>query len=271
MVMESVRRITKRALGLMNLTLVVRGGQERTRPNTRDFYNSLRQLLLTKPDLAGNLSLHELRIFSQNGEDGILAEILRRTNTASSFFVEFGVEDGHECNTRLLADVLGWSGVYFETDATDYEHLRLRHAHNDRIQAIKAFISPKTINEQFAAAGVPTDLDVLSIDIDGQDYYVWQALKGYQPRVVIIEYNSGKSTEVTDVEPLGRSPAFVDSFGASIGALRQLATQKGYTLVHCDLAGVNAFFVRDDLASTFSLPTMRMPNYLLSGRGHPPA
>lgn len=269
-VMEAVRNIANRVSDRIARAVVSQGLQQAVaRPNTRDVYGALRQLLCAQPALSNNLSIHELRIFSQNGEDGVLAEILRRTSTGSCFFVEFGVEDGGECNTRLLADTLGWSGVYFETDAGDYERLRRRHAHNDRVVAIKDFVTPETVNALFAAASVPTDFDVLSIDIDGQDYYVWQALDGYQPRVVIIEYNSGKPTDSADVEPLGHRASFVDTFGASIGALVQLGAEKGYTLVYCDLAGVNAFFVRDDLASGFPPATMRMPNYLLSGFGHP--
>jgi hypothetical protein len=113
---------------------------------------------------------------------------------------------------------------------------------------------------------------VLVIDVDGQDYWIWEALEGYSPRVVVVEYNSGLAAPESRVEPR-TSPAWdrSDHFGASLGALRALGEAKGYRLVHCELAGVNAFFVRDELARAFVEPPLpRGPNYGLRGHRHPP-
>ena len=117
----------------------------------------------------------EARTSSQNGEDGILAEIARRLGIGAGFFVEFGVQDGSVCNTALLA-AGGWRGVYIEADAACSQRLRERYASSTRIKTIQEFVTAENIAEIFARAGVPSEFDVLSIDIDGNDYWVWKAL-----------------------------------------------------------------------------------------------
>jgi hypothetical protein len=119
---------------------------------------------------------------------------------------------------------------------------------------------------------VPPEPDVVSIDIDGGDYWVWQALE-HRPRVIVIEYNSALSPGERLVQPSDTGTwSGTAFFGASLGALTALGEQKGYRLVHCELAGVNAFFVRTDLTGDF-LPAdevqHRGPNYLLTSYGHP--
>ena len=216
------------------------------------------------------LSAAELCVFSQNGEDGVLAEIFSRIGVEKRFFVEFGVEDGVECNTRFLAEVLGWSGVYFECDPDGFEALAQRLSNRPDLSVAQRMMTPANINEEFAAAGVPGEFDLLSVDVDGQDYWIWEALEGYSPRVVVIEYNSGLAAEESRVEPkTSRAWDETDYFGASLGAIRALGEGKGYRLVHCELAGVNAFFVREDLAAPFTVPPLpRGPNFNLVGSRH---
>ena len=218
------------------------------------------------------LSAAELRVFSQNGEDGVLAEIFSRIGVEARFFVEFGVESGVECNTRFLAEVLGWSGVYFECDPRGFDTLSRRLDNRPDITIAQRMVTPANINDEFAAADVPAEFDLLSIDVDGQDYWIWEALDGYAPRVVVIEYNSSLAADERLVEPKNISSTrdFSDFFGASLGAIRALGETKGYRLVHCELSGVNAFFVREDLAAAFVVPPVpRGPNFYLLGRGHP--
>jgi len=218
------------------------------------------------------LSAAELRVFSQNGEDGALAAIFAHIGVEGRVFVEFGAEDGVECNTRFLAEVLGWSGVYFEADPDYHQSLATRLANRPDIQTLHAAVTPENITALFAAAAVPRSFDLLSIDVDGQDYWVWKALRGYEPRVVVIEYNAGLPATARLVEPRGRAKwDETDYFGASLGALIALATELGYQLVHTELAGVNAFFVRNDLASDLPwVPLRRGPNYGLLGLRHAP-
>ncbi len=219
-----------------------------------------------------SLSAAELRAFSQNGEDGVLAEIFSRIGTTNQFFVEFGVQDGLECNTRLLMEVLGWSGVYFEPDLESFPRLSARLQNRDDVLTLCEFVTPDNVNTLFAQAEVPAEFDLLSIDIDGQDYWVWDALEGFRPRVVVIEYNAALPVEPRVVEKKGAVLDRRTSFnfvGASLGAMRDLGRRKGYTLVHAELAGVNLFFIRDDLANTFEPSLARGSNHYLRGYTHP--
>lgn len=222
---------------------------------------------------AGPLTRYELRCFSQNGEDGVLAEILSRIGSDRAFFVEFGIQDGREGNCVLLADVEAWSGLFIEADAACFERLASKYAGSQAIKTMKAWVTPDNIEELLAAASVPADFDVLSIDIDGQDYWVWAAIESWRPRVVVVEYNSSFPPSDRRVAP--RSQATWDgtgAFGSSLSAFEDLAQQKGYVLVHTELTALNAFFVRGDLTAgrfpkSDQVPRRSQPNYALSGAG----
>ena len=239
-------------------------------PDTYWKYGQIAMLAARYGYTAESLSAAELRVFSQNGEDGVLAEILSRIGVEHRYFLEFGVGDGTQCNTRFLADVLGWSGVYFECNPPEFERLRRRLESRDDITTLQKMVTPENVNELFSEAGVPTEFDVLSIDIDGQDYWVWQAIEGIEPRVVVIEYNSTIPAAERLVEPRGYQWDKSNFVGASLGALEKLAADKGYRLVHTELAGVNAFFVRGDLADPFPRDAVipRGSNFALTGWGH---
>ncbi len=130
-------------------------------------------------------------------------------------------------------------------------------------------VTPTNIEEIFSRAGVPAEPDVLSIDIDGGDYWIWEAIANYRPRVVVVEYNSTIDPGRRLVQPRERTSwDGTDFFGASLAALRALGESKGYRLVHTELTGLNAFFVREDLAGErFSqadrVPARGFPNYFL--------
>src|SRR4051794_14086342 len=139
---------------------------------------------------AQDLTRFELRAFSQNGEDGVLLEIFNRIGVTNRFFVEFGIQNGTEGNCVLLADVLGWAGVFIEADPDLFVQLRSKYA-GYAVRTVHDFVTADRVNEIFHRAGVPEQPDVMSIDIDGNDIYVWDALTDFRPRVVVIEYNSG--------------------------------------------------------------------------------
>jgi hypothetical protein len=211
------------------------------------------QQLLTTPRYADPRRLHhyEQPVFSQNGEDGILSEIFRRIGTPGNFFVEVGVEDGVETNTtyRLL---LGWKGVWIDADKSGIARARERFhdaVGDGRLRIINSFVTAENAAEMLTEANVPREFDLLSLDIDRNTYYVWEALAGYSPRVVVMEYNASippvDDWKVPyDAERTWNETVF---FGASLKSLERLGTKLGYSLVGCDLSGTNAFFVRSDL------------------------
>lgn len=183
--------------------------------------------------------------FSQNDEDGIIKYLFSAIPPLKKFFAEFGVgppggltieERGLECNCRLLW-TLGWSGVYMDGNPYPPQY----HVKQERITAMN-------INELFCKYGVPYEFDLLSIDLDGQDFWVWSNLS-YSPRIVIIEYNPHFGPDECKVIPFDQSFLWDGTawYGASLRALYRLGQSKGYTLVYAN--GVNAFFVRDDLIS----------------------
>jgi hypothetical protein len=248
--------------------------------SSRDIYLSLAILerrQVSRVENAGSLSPYELRCFSQNGEDGVVAEIMSRVGSEQRFFVEFGIQDGREGNCVLLADVADWSGLFIEADRSDYERLEAKYIAAPHVKTVNALVTPENVEEVFDRASVPEEFDLLSIDIDGQDYWVWEALNSYRPRVVVIEYNSGLPASRRLVQPRGNPQLWdgSDYIGASLAALEVLAHQKGYALVHTDLTGLNAFFVRADLTSgrfpaPERVPRRVFPNYHLQGVRHLP-
>ena len=144
---------------------------------------------------------YELRGLSQNGEDGVLAEILARIGAENRFFVEFGIESGREGNCVYLAQVAGWDGLFIEADPDLHRELSKRYAANGRVQTVQALVTPGNVEQLFADAGVPESLDILSIDVDGADYWIWEALEAYRPRIVVIEYNSALPADARLVQP----------------------------------------------------------------------
>lgn len=202
----------------------------------------------------------EAKWFSQNGEDGILLALFRRIGTGPKFVVEFGVEDGRECNTRYLRERLGWNGLLMDP------------APNNPAFIKKELVTAENINALFEKYKVPTDLDLLSIDVDGNDYWIWKAIDPrYQPRVVVMEYNA--KVPPTESKTIAYDPAFrwdgSDYFGASLLALNRLAESKGYTLVGCESRGANAFFVRKDLYNGNFVPHPLEALYQAPTYGHP--
>lgn len=202
----------------------------------------------------------ECSIYSQNGEDGILMHIFSRIGGTSARFLEFGCGNGVECNSNNLALGFGWSGLLLDWDELNVVKARrfLRAALGDdaeRVQVRRELVTPENINALIREAGGETgEIDMLSIDIDGNDYWIWDAVEGSPARVIVVEYNStfGAERAVTatfDPE-FDRNAKHPSGYyhGASLEALRKLGSSRGYQLVGCDSAGVNAFFVRSDLA-----------------------
>lgn len=220
----------------------------------RLMYNNIATLVQRHGERGRGLTASEFKVFSQNGEDGVIAEIFRRIGPTNRWFVEFGTENGSEGNAVFLADVLGWSGMFIEGSSTHFPSLERRYQNRDGVTTLSAWVTPENVNRLFLEAEVPESFDLLSIDIDGNDYWVWEALTVCTPRVVIVEYNGLLSTAACLVQPYEPDGGWdgTEFFGASLGALRSLARKKGYALVHTELSGTNAFFVHESLAGEFA-------------------
>jgi len=221
------------------------------------------------------LTRHELKVFSQNGEDGVIAEVLRRAGTTTRTFVEFGVESGVEGNCVFLADALGWQGIFIEGDEALHARLAAKYAANDDVQTLRHLVTAENINGILSSGCRQRTVDILSIDIDGNDYWVWKAIDAVDARVVIIEYNGTIDPRKALVQPYQPFVGWdsTNFYGASVAALVELGREKGYTLVHTELTGSNAFFVKDELAPQFAdlgPPPLRSANNWLAGRTHIP-
>jgi hypothetical protein len=195
----------------------------------------------------------EYRVFSQWGEDGIIDWLTSLVPIERKLFVEFGVEDYSEANTRFLLTHKNWSGLIFDSDADKVASIKRRELYwQYDLTAEAAFITRENINDLFSRQRVEGDIGLLSIDIDGNDYWVWQAISAISPRIVVIEYNSRLGTDRAITVPyradFARAQAHhsMTYYGASLRALWKLGRAKGYELVCCNSAGNNAFFVRAD-------------------------
>jgi len=226
----------------------------------------LRSTLLSAPKYhqPGNLNHAEVTAFSQSGEDGILAAIFERIGTTNRFCVEFGLGDSSANNTTLLLKT-GWSALWIEGDSSRAAQARELFApwvKTGKLKVRQEFITAENIEQIFRSESVPPQLDLLSIDLDQSDYWIWRAMEEYRARVVVIEYNSTFPPGVEWVAESGTSEGSGLDWGVSLSALERLAEQKQYKLVGCTLNGTNAFFVRADLVEgKFSGPFTAARHY----------
>ena len=187
-------------------------------------------------------------------EDGLIQYLINNIQMEREIFVEFGVEKYTESNTRFLLTNNNWSGLVIDGSEENIEYIKndpIYWRHN--LKAECAFIDKDNINTLIEKNGIVGDIGLLSVDIDGNDYWVWDAINVVNPRIVICEYNSLWGPELPVSTPYAssffRTKAHFSNlyYGASITALAQLASSKGYSLVGSNMAGNNIFFVRNDL------------------------
>lgn len=259
-----------------------------------------------------DINSNEKKIYSQNGEDGIIEYIFSKVGTTNKFSVEFGVGNGFECNTIYLLEKKGWKGLMMDYGADQelnwndvirkawtYRNLgitknikkytsfskkvlnRKKRSLNFKLDIKSEKVTAENIQNLFEKYHVPKFFDLLSIDIDYNDYWVWNAIEDYVPRVVVIEFNSSippNESRVVPYDPEARWDG-TNYFGASLLALKKLGEKKGYTLVGCDNNGVNAFFCKNVVISKFDIKDIqelyRSPQYgeKIDGShiGHPPS
>lgn len=194
------------------------------------------------------------KVYSQSDEDGILEEIFRRIGIAHHSFVEFGCETGLENNTRYLLEQ-GWKGLWIE-GYPDYAIGVRGNFHpwlqTGRLILAESYVNRRNINDLINAAGMRGEIDLLSVDIDSNDYHVFEAIDVVNPRVVCLEHNAefapGESWIMPYNEDYRWDPhAGMADYGASLAAMAGLAERRGYRLVGCGLYSANGFYVRSDL------------------------
>jgi hypothetical protein len=200
-----------------------------------------------------NIHESEFRIYSQFGDDGILQYLIHQTKPECEIFIEFGVQNYTEANTRFLLLNNNWKGLIIDGDGQAMAALRDDEIYwRQDLTAIGAFVTRENINQLFTENGFTGEIGLLSIDIDGNDYWVWEAIDTVNPTVVVVEYNSVFGPERAITIPY--DPQFMRTqahysnlyWGCSLKALCLLAERKGYSFVGCNSNGNNAHFVRKD-------------------------
>ena len=194
----------------------------------------------------------EFKIYSQTGEDGIIDYIFEKIGTTNKTFVEIGIEEGKECNTANLSLNFGWKGILIEANE-GYVKKAKEYYKNKLVKVVQSFVTRENINNTIKTNDIQGEIDLLSIDIDGNDYWVWNVINVIKPRVVIVEYNSILGKEPITIKYKPQFERFKEHaggfyYGASLSALSKLGEAKGYVLVGCNRHGFNAFFVKKEEA-----------------------
>jgi hypothetical protein len=209
--------------------------------------------LISKKD-AVRLSGYEWKVFSQWGEDGIIQFLISEVEILNNTFIEFGVEDFYESNCRFLLMNNDWQGFVIDCSEKNIDALKqTEYFWRYDLQAIAGFVDTDNINDLLSLSGFDKDLGILSIDIDGNDYHIVDAINSFSPRIIICEFNPyfGKDRAIT----VPYDPHFFRTkkhysnlyFGASICAFEFLLEKNGYTLIGTGSMGSNAYFVKTDI------------------------
>ena len=227
-----------------------------------------RQLCAQAP---ARLQDYEFQVFSQWGEDGIVQHLVEAVPVERKLFIEFGVEDYTEANTRFLLTNNGWAGLVIDGSRENVQRIVSDPLYwRSNLKAVQAFVTRENINDLLRQNGLSGEIGLLSVDIDGNDYWVWEAIEVVRPAIVISEYNwrFGAERRVTvPYDPVfvrGRAHHSMVYYGASLAALEALGMRKGFDLVGCSSGGNNAFFVRRDLRPA-DVPAMSAREAFVAG------
>ena len=200
-----------------------------------------------------DLSLYENKIFSQNGEDGIivkLIDLIYKGDNNPKFYVEFGVENGDECNTRILRENYKWKGL--QMDGSN---------ENDNINLRKEFIMKENVVDLFKKYNVPQNINLLCVDIDYNDFYcLKEILKNYTCDIIICEYNSTHLSHEDKIIIYDKNAMWdgTNYFGVSLLSLVKLGEKYNYSLVYCNKNGVNCFFIHNDIIKNKNLKILNI-------------
>ena len=240
----------------------------------------LEVLNVTKPiflDKKNNFNINKfgIKIYSQNDEDGIILYIFKHIGIKTKKFIEIGVENGTECNTTNLLKNFNWKGIQIEGSKKLYNDAKIQlkkilEKKKNNLKLLNIFVTKKNIN-QILKKNCGKEIDLLSVDVDGNDFWIWKAINCVKPRLVIIEYNSFFGSNISAT--IKYNSKFIwnhrnnkSYYGASLKALEKLGKQKKYILVGVDKNGVNAFFVRNDLAKYINLKSKKTEEIFLDNK-----
>jgi hypothetical protein len=193
------------------------------------------------------------RVYSQADEDGIIREIFRRIGEGNRTFLEIGAGNGLENNSLFLLSQ-GWRGAWIEGSSRKVRAAKRNVStvvSGGRLCVEQHFVTAANVDETVARLAPDRDVDLLSIDLDGNDYYILDAIRSISPRVIVAEYNPKFPADVVWVMKYNETHRWdsTDYFGASLKALELLLASRGYSLVGCNIIGSNAFFVRSELTT----------------------
>jgi len=195
----------------------------------------------------------EFKIFSQWGDDGIIQWLASNLEFPNRTFIEFGVENYRESNTRFLMMNNNWSGLVMDGSRSNVAQIvNSEYFWKYELFAKAVFIDKENINSLISLPGFDKEVGILHIDLDGNDYWIWEKIDVIDPIVVILEYNSvfgiDRAITIPYDKTFIRTNAHYSNlyFGASLRALHQLSMAKGYSFIGCNSAGNNAYFVRSD-------------------------
>lgn len=206
----------------------------------------------------------EFKVFSQNGEDGIIQWLINNVDLGREIFIEFGVEDYQESNTRFLLMNNNWSGLVIDGSEENVRKIKQWETYwKYDLNAVAGFITKDNINSIILKAGIEGDIGLLSVDIDGNDYWILDAINCVSPRILICEFNSIFGSDKIVTVPYDKN--FVRTqkhysnlyYGCSLGALCDWAEKKGFYYLGSNSTGNNAFFVRKDCFKQDKLPKER--------------
>lgn len=195
----------------------------------------------------------EFSVFSQFGDDGIIQWLINNLDIPNKTFIEFGVEDYRESNTRFLMINDNWSGFIMDGSRNNIDKIKKsEYFWKYDLQAKSVFITKENINFHLQSVGFDQEVGILHIDLDGNDYWIWKEINVIKPIILILEYNSvfgfDRFISVPYKDDFRRNKAHYSNlyFGASLPALYNLSVHKGYTFIGSNSAGNNAYFIRND-------------------------
>lgn len=233
-----------------------------SRAKKQEVHKIFDSYLQTKNDISSYV-VHHLRLFSNLNEDGIILKLIASINARKGYFLDIGSNDCINSNCANLAFNFDWKGVFIDADPRLLRiGRRMYHLFGkDReMKFASQFLSPENIDKLVCQIISTTEIDLMSIDIDGNDYAIWKALETVQPKIVVIE-NKIEYGACDIVVPSSERFASHEH-GASIVSFSKLAEKKGYSLVATNAAGFNAFYMRNDCFRISGLPLLALEDVL---------